>query len=155
MYPVRCVFRLVSYSDVHADLAAGQHKVLSTSDSNDVSVDGTGIIPEKKDSARRNISNANNVCRLMVSAPKRNHKKAVSRNLFKRRLREAFRLNRGELIDQLTIMINNTHNRVELHMSLSYVAKEELDYIRIENAVKRCLEKVAKKISCNASDRID
>ena len=38
--------------------------------------------------------------RMMVSVPKRNFKRAVRRNLLKRRIREAFRLNAGELLGE-------------------------------------------------------
>ena len=38
--------------------------------------------------------------RMMVSVPKRNFKRAVRRNLLKRRIREAFRLKAGELLGE-------------------------------------------------------
>ena len=58
--------------------------------------------------------------RLMVSVPKRNFKRAVKRNLLKRRIREAWRLNAGELgerrVDILFVYLGReieTYDRIE------------------------------------------
>lgn len=71
--------------------------------------------------------------KIMVSVPKRNFKRAVMRNLLKRRTREAYRLNKrllalqpGEHIDILFV----------------YVAKTELPYSAIERAMCSVLCKI-------------
>lgn len=89
------------------------------------------------------------VCRVMVSAPKRNHKKAVTRNLLKRRMRESYRLNKGAICDSLSIKKSHC---LELHLSFGYVAKEVADYATIEQSIKKCIEKVSQKISQTIGD---
>lgn len=65
--------------------------------------------------------------RMMVSVPKRNFKHAVDRNLLKRRIREAFRKNRGTL------------NGRSADILFVYLSKELLDYERIESSVVEIL----------------
>lgn len=142
--------------------------------------------------------------RVLISAPKKNHRRAVHRNLLKRRIREAYRLNRQILKDALTALYvdqksaldteviahhqtgsiqgkNQTiakdtiskqapvgttefacdqpsqetictehpalnkeisRNPFTLEFSLSYIAKDILDYHTIENAVKKILKEL-------------
>lgn len=76
--------------------------------------------------------------KIMVSVPKRNFKRAVMRNLLKRRTREAYRLNKrivalqpGERIDILFV----------------YVAKTELPYSAIERAMCSVLCKIKEAVN--------
>ncbi len=70
--------------------------------------------------------------RVMVSVPKRSHKRAVRRNLLKRRMREAYRL-------QKTL----TESSAALDLALIYVAKEPHDYDTIAAAIRKILEKLS------------
>lgn len=71
--------------------------------------------------------------RIMVMAPKRNHKRAVARNLLKRRMREAYRLNKYILGEEGR----------GADIAFSYIAKgEPLDYRAIEKAVVSILNKL-------------
>lgn len=79
--------------------------------------------------------------RMMVLVPKRNHKRAVVRNLLKRRMREAYRLHK----ELLTVEPGEGRAAVEgVDMAFSYVAKgEPLDYRTVERAMITILQKVS------------
>ena len=71
---------------------------------------------------------------LLFSVPKRNFKKAVDRNLIKRRIREAYRLNKQSL------GINNS-----LLIAYIYTAKSKLSYSEIEDKLKQTLKRLHEK----------
>lgn len=89
------------------------------------------------------------MCCIMVSVPKRNHKRAVVRNLIKRRMRESYRLNKSPLTELLS---GREWPSDQLHLSFGYVAKEVVDYKSIEQSIEKCIEKVSQKISQTSSD---
>lgn len=78
--------------------------------------------------------------RMMVLVPKRNHKRAVARNVLKRRMREAYRLHK-----ELLAVEPGESGVVEgVDMAFSYVAKgEPLDYRTVERAMITILQKVS------------
>lgn len=91
--------------------------------------------------------------KVLISVPKRNHKLAVTRNLLKRRMREAYRLNTSPCLNP-NINLDSTKNNYTqpsdtllptLHISFTYIAKEILEYSLIEKAIKDSLEKIIKK----------
>src|ERR1700750_2806488 len=65
---------------------------------------------------------------LLISVSIRNFKLAVDRNLLKRRVREAYRLNKQLLKSQPKLLIAYIYN-----------AKEKLDFFRIESSLKKGL----------------
>lgn len=78
--------------------------------------------------------------RTLVSVPKKLHKRAVRRNILKRRMREAVRLGSGELRAACR------RNGVSVSLVLLYTTKEVLDYGAINNAVEQILAKVNSKL---------
>lgn len=72
---------------------------------------------------------------LAISVPKRAFKSAVQRNRLKRRIREAYRLNKQAWYEQLAAR--------ELHLALMlvYVGKEELTYEEIAAGIKKLAKK--------------
>jgi len=71
---------------------------------------------------------------------KRNFKRAVKRNLLKRRMREAFRLNKPGLYDELAAK--------ELHIAVMfvYIGKDLIEFPIIEKAMISAFKKVLAKV---------
>lgn len=70
---------------------------------------------------------------MLVSVPKRIFKRAVDRNLLKRRIREVYRQNKTELYGKL-----EAENKI-MHLGIQYNKKEILSYTEIETAFKNAL----------------
>jgi ribonuclease P protein component len=70
-------------------------------------------------------------CRIMIAAPKRQFKKAVHRNVIKRRTREAFRLHKQTLTATLTVQDKS------LLLILYYAAETVLSYKSIAEAIEK------------------
>jgi ribonuclease P protein component len=77
---------------------------------------------------------------LAISVPKRLFKRAVDRNLLKRRIREAYRLNKPQVYTRLQLM------DIKLNVVIQYQQKEILDYKTIETGVLRALDKMATRL---------
>ncbi len=70
---------------------------------------------------------------VMFSVSKRRFKRAVKRNLLKRRMREAYRLNKQPLMDVFH------EKKLQLAVAFLFVSGEEMDYQTIEKAMKKAI----------------
>lgn len=75
---------------------------------------------------------------IMVSVPKRHFKRAVKRNLLKRRIREAFRLNKNILSDSIP-------DGLKIHIAFIYGCGEVAEFRKIKSTMKRILNDIDKK----------
>lgn len=92
----------------------------------------------KESQVQADDSNSHISCKLLISVPKKNFKRAVHRNLLKRRIRESYRKNKG----LLTPPAGKTAN-----IMLVYVSKDILEYKYIESKIRDILGKVSKEVA--------
>jgi ribonuclease P protein component len=76
---------------------------------------------------------------VLFSVPKRYHKRANKRNTLRRRMKEAYRLNKASLAESAT------QRGVDMDIALVYSAKEVLPYKTIENAICKILAEVSER----------
>lgn len=76
--------------------------------------------------------------KLGISVSKRSFKRAVKRNYVKRRVREAFRLNK----QPLKLLLST--ESIGLQLLLVYVSKETQEFSDIEPKIKKIVEKLVK-----------
>ena len=76
---------------------------------------------------------------LLITIPKRNHKNATDRNKLKRLIREAYRLNKSSLYNQL----HSTEN--QLLIGMIYVGREMLSFAEIERKIILILQRLTEQ----------
>lgn len=76
---------------------------------------------------------------MLVSVPKKMFKRAVKRNLFKRRTREAFRQEKTNAVERCTAA------GLRLSVAFVYSSKEEVEFGKIRSSVRRILSEVSKE----------
>lgn len=77
---------------------------------------------------------------VLFSVPKRYHKRANKRNTLRRRMKEAYRLNKASILQRTT----ECDKSVDL--ALVYSSKEVLPFNTIENAIRKILAEVSERI---------
>jgi len=78
--------------------------------------------------------------RFAVSVPKRRFKRAVKRNLIKRRTREVFRTNKQILN---TAAITDNH---QVHLLVIYSSDRLLTYAELEESMKKILQRIVQGV---------
>lgn len=77
---------------------------------------------------------------ILVSVSKRYHKRANKRNLNKRRIREAYRLNKSLITE------SSVKSQKSVNLALIYASKEVAEYKTVEHAVRKILTAVASRL---------
>ena len=76
---------------------------------------------------------------VLFSVPKRYHKRANKRNTLRRRMKEAYRLNKASLIT------NTAQRGLGVDIALVYSSKEVLPYKTIEHAIRKILAEISER----------
>ena len=79
---------------------------------------------------------------MMVTVPKKKRRHAVDRVLMRRRIREAYRLNRNPLMNYLS----GFPGLATMSLALVYIHDKNLPYIMVEEKMRFLLEKLKRKI---------
>jgi len=84
---------------------------------------------------------------MLITIPKKKRHRAVDRVLLRRRIREAYRLNRLRLLD----VINERNEIGTLSLAFIYLGEENMNFDEIEKRMVNLLHKMEKKITAQDS----
>jgi ribonuclease P protein component len=87
------------------------------------------------------VPKSNFPCRVVFSVPKRSFKKAVDRNLIKRRMREVYRNHKHILYNDLN------EKQKSIHIYLIYLSKEIISFDELKYTMLKALKIVVNKLN--------
>lgn len=91
---------------------------------------------------RNNIPDLIGPVQVLVSVPKKKRRKAVDRVLMRRRIREAFRLNRSELVETVRVI----ESVRTLSVGIVYMKDTNAGYAEVEEKMRKLLCRLASKV---------
>lgn len=97
---------------------------------------------ELQNNFRMNVPDGIGKLQVMITVPKKKRKKAVDRVLLRRRIKEAYRLNRNSFKE--TIVSND--NIGTFSVSLIYIHDQNLPFAIIEEKIKLLLPKLLQRV---------
>lgn len=77
---------------------------------------------------------------VLIVVPKKKLRKAVDRNLIKRRIRETYRIRKETIIDKIQ------SKRKLLLLGVMYLSDKKIDYKQIDNVMEKGIEKLREKL---------
>jgi ribonuclease P protein component len=80
---------------------------------------------------------------VIMSVSKKRFKRANKRNLLRRRMKEAYRLNKDAFYNELTKL------GIQVAMSVNYLPTDELSYAEIEKGMKKLLMRLMDQLTQN------
>ena len=87
---------------------------------------------------------------VLVSVPKKKRRKAVDRVLMRRRIREAFRLNRTMLLDA----VREVASVRTLSVGIIYMKEANVKYTEIEEKLRKLMARLAEKLKEKYREKI-
>ena len=106
--------------------------------------------PELEKNFRDRVPDLIGPLQLLVSVPKKKRRKAVDRVLMRRRIREAFRLNREPLLGVVACIPEIR----TVSIGLIYMKEANVNYDVIEEKMRKLIDRLAQKIKDNYSPEI-
>lgn len=101
---------------------------------------------ELRSSFRDHVPDRIGPLQMMITVPKKKRRHAVDRVLMRRRIREAYRLNRLPLFEK----VRESDGRVRsVEMAFIYLHNENTGYSLIDKKMKRIIAKIAREIENN------
>ena len=94
---------------------------------------------------RNNVPAGVGNVQMMISVPKKKRRRAVDRVQMRRRIREAYRLNRRKLME----LVENKADIGTLSIGIVYIHDQNLPYASVEEKVKNILLKIQSRLTKN------